>query len=93
MCIEQRINNIAEKESDMQINLEHKEKDADKVLNNSVSDMGNGQQKESKSSGEGFTNDYRFMKMVEVTGNTYSKALRKLAKGEQGGHWAYDCRI
>ena len=70
----------------MQNNMERKEGDADKVLSKNMSGTGNGQQKESKSSGESITNDDRFMKMVETTGSAYSEALKKLAEGEPDGH-------
>ena len=66
----------------MQNNMERKEADADKILSKNMSDMGNDQQKEGRSSGESNKNDDKFMRMLEVTGSVYDEALRRLAGGE-----------
>ena len=70
----------------MQNNMEGKEGDAVQALDESMFDMGDNTQKESKSSGESSAKDDRFMKMIEATGNVYDEALRKLAVGEPGDH-------
>jgi len=66
----------------MQNNMVRKERDSAQALSKSMAGMGNNPLKEGKSSGESPTNDDRFIKMVEATGNAYSEALRKLAEGE-----------